>query len=79
MKEKNYTIQFEFEGKTHLFQIHSYLDFSKGKDSDAIFMADQIGIYMESIGMPSNTAVENARLFGEGGEPIVKVEDTSKF
>lgn len=47
--------------------------------SDALFMVEQIAIYMESIGRPIETAVKNARLFGIGGELIVRVEDTSNI
>lgn len=76
MNEKNYLIEFEYGGKS--FQIHnlSHADFSKGKISDAVFMAYVIEEYISTQNLHKDGAiVSNARLFGKNGEPILKIED----
>jgi len=76
MNENNYLIQFEYGGETHSIHSLSHNDFSKGHFSDKAVMAELIEDYIKTTGLHKDGAkVENARLFGKGGELITCVCD----
>ena len=76
MDEKNYLIQFDYAGETHSIHNLSHHDFSNGNIGDKHWMALGIEDYLRSNKIHEEGAkVTNARLFGKGGELIVKIED----
>lgn len=76
MDEKNYLIQFEYAGETHSIHNLSHHDLSNGGIGDKMWMEEMIKIFLESNDIyEENAKVTNARLFGKGGELIVKIED----
>lgn len=78
MNEKNYTIQFEYGEEKYSIHELSHCDFSKGKNSDALWMMEEIKDYLKSNHLSGST-IKNARLFGKEGELIIKIDDFSKI
>ena len=78
MNEKNYLIQFEYDGKDYQIQELSHYDFSKGKLGDKLWMMEEIKAFLKSHNL-SNSVIKNARLFGKGGDLIAQVDDFSKI
>lgn len=78
MDENNYTIQFEYGGKTYSINQLSHFDFSKGDVGDKLWMMNEIKAYLRGNNL-SGSQIKNARLFGKGCDLITKVDDFSKI
>lgn len=72
MAETVYTIQFDYDGKSNSFTIHSHYDYSKGTKNDQLFIENEVKSYFESNNLDLSS-ITNIRFFGKGGEFIFNI------
>lgn len=75
-----YYVQFTYAGEEHKVYPLSYWDYSKGDIGDKLVLAEFVEDHIRENNLhKEGERVSNARLFGKGGELIVKVDDFSKI
>lgn len=77
---KVYYIEFSYDGVKYTIHPLSYWDLSKGTLGDKLILAELIEGFIKDNNLHKEGAkVSEAKLFGKGGETIVKIEDFAKL